>query len=118
MKIGYVFTYGVDGFGADVAPAHEEGVYLDYDKAFNHLVELNSNVKTSREFYEEGYGEDYYPEDDKVLAKLEAKEDWDGFNTELEKHKITAIRAICERIMKYDTPPFGMYSMEQIEIHE
>ena len=39
--VGYVFTYGVDGFGADTAPAHEEGVYLNYDAAFKHLCELN-----------------------------------------------------------------------------
>ena len=42
---GYVFTYGVDGFGADIAPAHEEGVYLSYESAFNHLCELNAPLK-------------------------------------------------------------------------
>lgn len=40
---GWIFTYGVDGFGADVAPAHEEGVYLNRNKAFKRLCELNKN---------------------------------------------------------------------------
>ncbi|MDV3429614.1 MAG: hypothetical protein LIR50_21805 [Bacillota bacterium] len=39
---GYVFTYRVGGFGADIAPAHEEGVYLNYESAFNHLCALNA----------------------------------------------------------------------------
>lgn len=38
---GYIFTFGVDGFGADVAPAIEEGVYTNYETAFYHLCELN-----------------------------------------------------------------------------
>lgn len=38
---GYAFVYGVDGFGADTAPALEQGVYLDFNKAFNHFCELN-----------------------------------------------------------------------------
>lgn len=116
---GYVFTYGVDGFGADVAPAHEEGVYLNYDKALQHLMELNKNaiVKSNSYFYEKGYGEDYYPKTDTVLAKLEEKEDWETYNKELNKHILTDIKSICERIMEMDEPPFGMYSMEEIEIH-
>ena len=116
---GYVFTYGVDGFGADVAPAHEEGVYLDYNKAFQHLVELNESAiaECGRRFYEKGYGEDYYPETDTALAKLEEAEDWEAYEKELNKHILTNIKSICERIMEFDEPPFGMYSMEEIEIH-
>ena len=116
---GYVFTYGVDGFGADVAPAHEEGVYLNYDKAFQHLMELNENVITERGlcFYEKGYGEDCYPKTDTVLAKLEEEEDWEGYDKELSKHILTDIKSICEQIIEYGEPPFGMYSMEEVEIH-
>ena len=40
-RYGYAFVYGVDGFGADTAPALEEGIYLDFDKAFKHFCDLN-----------------------------------------------------------------------------
>lgn len=51
-KVGYVFTYGVDGFGADVAPATEEGFYTDFDKAFQRLVELNhEEIKKNCDFF-------------------------------------------------------------------
>lgn len=49
----YVFCYGVDGFGADVAPAHEMGCYLDFNKALEKCMELN------REEYEKcGFSND------------------------------------------------------------
>ena len=35
---GYVFTYGVDGFGADVAPAYEEGCYNAYYNGHHQCV--------------------------------------------------------------------------------
>ena len=41
--IGYVFTWGVEGFETDVAPAVEEGCYLNFEKAFQHLVEINKD---------------------------------------------------------------------------
>lgn len=117
---GYVFTYGVDGFGADIAPAHEEGVYLDYNKAFQHLCELNNESHEEREytFYEPGYAEDRYPETNIILKRAEEEKDWDAYEEELNKHIITDIEKICDRILDYDVPPFGYYSMEEIEIHE
>lgn len=42
MKV-YGFTFGVDGFGADEAPAFEERVYINRKKAFAHLMELNKD---------------------------------------------------------------------------
>ena len=117
---GYVFTFGVDGFGADVAPAYEEGCYLDYDKAFAHLCELNERAiqDCPYTFYEEGYGEDYYPEDDIALRQAEEKQDWSQYEIELNKHILTDITAICNRIIDFYTPPFNMYGMEEIEIKE
>lgn len=116
--VGYVFTFGVDGFGADVAPAHTEGVYLDYDAAFKHLCKLNESAIKNDEhtFYEDGYGEDHYPESDEAMAKAQENDDLDAIAAELEKHKITSVSEICKRIMQYEIPPFGMYSMEEIEI--
>ena len=117
---GYVFTYGVDGFGADVAPAYECGCYLDYDKAFRKLCELNAEILegSNRVFYEEGYGEDHYPDSNIILRKAEEKRDWTAFEAEMEKHILTDIVAICKRIIEYDEPPFGMYSMVEIQIKE
>ena len=93
--IGYVFVYGVDGFGADTAPAHEEGVYLDYNKAFNHLVKLNKECM-------EHHPRDFYTNRDEYNGKL-----------------LKNIKDICELIIsEYEEPPYGFYSMEEIEIYE
>lgn len=115
---GYVFTYGVDGFGADVAPAYEEGCYLDYDKAFQHLCKLNARAlkNSGRVFYEEGYGKDYYPDDNKILQQAVEEEDWECYEKEMNKHTLIDIAAICKEIMSYEEPPLGMYSMMEIQI--
>lgn len=47
---GYAFIYGVDGFGADVAPALEEGIFLNYEEAFQKQLKLNDMW-----YDEEGY---------------------------------------------------------------
>ena len=117
--IGYVFTYGVDGFGADIAPAHKVGVYLDFNKAFQKLVELNHNPIKTRdiEFYEKGYSEDSYPNHDKEMAKAEKEENWDLYEKLLNKHIISDEIEINKIILNcYDEPPIGFYSMEEIEI--
>lgn len=117
---GYVFTYGVDGFGADVAPAHEVGVYLDFDKAFKKLVELNHDaIKLSnRAFYEEGYGEDYYPDTDVELTEAEENEDWDLYNKLMKKHELSNEEEINKRFVNLEEPYYGMYALEEIEIIE
>ena len=116
---GYVFTYGVDGFGADVAPAHEEGVYLNFDKAFAHLVELNHKQVVNSSFYERGYGVDYYPEEDEELAKADANEDWDLFEKLLEKHSLTNEIEINKQLfVNCGEPGFGYYGLEEIEVIE
>lgn len=85
---GYIFTYGVDGFGADIAPAYEEGCYLDFDKAFNHLIELNHKEYVKR--------------------NSEASEyNWKEFILNEQEFNYNQI---------YNDPYFGMYSIEEIEI--
>ena len=117
---GYAFIVGVDGFGADTAPAYEEGIYTDYDKAFAHLCELNQLAMREApfSFYEEGYGEDYYPETNIILAKAEEEEDWDTFAAEMKKHEITDVKTICDIIInRYDDPPIGFYTMVEVNIY-
>ena len=92
---GYIFVYGVDGFGEDTAPAYEEGVFLDCEKAWAHFKDLTERQlkETNRKFYERGYEEE-------------------------ETHILHDLDEICERINDYDDPPFGFYQMIEIEIIE
>lgn len=115
---GWVFTYGVDGFGADIAPAHEVGVYLNFEKAFDKLCELNDKVEDRPSFYEDGYGEDYYPDSDIELKQAEEAEDWELFDTLLSKHLVTDIREICSTYCVNEEPLIGLYAIEEIEIFE
>lgn len=119
---GYVFTYGVDGFGADTAPAHEIGVYLDFDKAFKKLVELNhteleNDMARGCRFYEDGYGEDFYPDNDWEAIKAEKEEDWDLLDAIMEKHTITDEIEI-NKLFINEEPCYNMYAIEEIEIIE
>ena len=116
---GYVFTYGVDGFGADVAPAHEFGVYLDFEKAFEKLVELNHDAiqNNERTFYEKGYEEDSYPDTDVELTQAENNEDWDLFDKLIAKHELSAEKEI-NKLFINDEPCYGMYALEEIKIIE
>lgn len=52
---GYVFNYGVDGFGADVAPAHSVGCYLDYNKALEKCKKLNQREYDSSPWVKQDY---------------------------------------------------------------
>ena len=116
---GYVFTYGVDGLGADTAPAYEEGCYLNFDKAFARLVELNHKAIEADDygFFEEGYGIDYYPEEDKELIEAEKNEDWDLFDKLMDKHKLANEVEINKKFINTE-PSYGMYALEEIEIKE
>ena len=116
---GYVFTYGVDGFGADVAPAHELGVYLNFEKAFAKLIELNHKAIREKGFitYEEGYGEDHYPESDLELVEAEDNDNWDLFEKLFEKHIITDEKEINKKFINRE-PEYDMYALEEIEIIE
>lgn len=116
---GYAFIVGVDGFGEDTAPAYEEGIYTNYDEAFAHLCKLNKDAiqNSSFSFYEDGYGVDYYPETNTILARAEEEEDWDTFEIEMHKHEITDINKICEIINNYVNPPIGFYTMVEVNIY-
>ena len=54
MKI-YGFYFGVDGFGADVAPAFEEGFYTDLDVACQKCAELNKSRLKDKENWAHWY---------------------------------------------------------------
>ena len=113
---GWVFTtFGVDSFGQDVAPAHEEGVYLNFKRAFQRLCELNSKL-INRPFFEEGYGEYYFPADDIELSQADEAGDWERFNALLYKHRITNIEEICSMFCVNKKPPLGLYAIEEIKI--
>ena len=115
---GWVFTYGVDGFGADTAPAYEEGCYLDFDKAFKHLIELNHEAIFDNDyygFYEEGYGIDFYPSSDKELTYAEETENWELYDKLIKSHRIYNEREINKQFINTD-PQFDMYALEEIEI--
>lgn len=118
MKV-YTFVRGVDGFGADLDPAYEEGVYVNYETALKKQLELNKNTDLDNTFfYEEGYGEDYYPENNIILTKAEEEEDWDTFCEEIEKHRITDLLTICKEINENadESVPFGMYGIVECEL--
>ena len=119
---GWTFIRGVDGFGANIRPEYQEGVYLDYNKAFARLVELNTQAlkenPSDDPFYEEGYGEDYFPEDDIEAKQAYEAEDWDRFDEIMKKHQCTDIIKICEALLNYEEPPFGYYTLVEVEIYE
>lgn len=122
MKNAYAFVYGVDGFGADTAPAYEEGVYLDYKKAFERQKELNAEAIQSnpdRCFYEEGWGEDFCPDEyEELTDKLVEDENWDALDELYAEHILTDIESICLRINKYDVPPMGLYQIVECDLYD
>ena len=116
---GWVFVYGVDGFGEDIAPAHEEGCYTNFNKAFEHLMELNHDaiVNAEYDFYEEGYGIDSYPENDKELAEAYESGDFELFERLMDKHILTDERQINELCINCEYCLFyGMYGLDEIDI--
>lgn len=117
MKI-YTFVYGVDGFGADTSPAYEEGVFLNREKAFARQKELNHHLVYDRDFYEEGWGEDYWPNDNELCNKLDFEENWDALDEEIDKHRVTDLDEICRLINEMDEPPFNWYQMVEYEVIE
>ena len=117
---GYVFTYGVDGLYTQ--PAHEIGMYLDFDKAFKKLVELNheevqDNIANGRTFYEDGYAEDDYPTTDWEAVKAAEEEDWELLDAIIEQHIIEDEIEI-NKLFVNAIPYYRMYAIEEIEIIE
>ena len=87
-----------DRFYGWISTEYELGVYLDFSKAFEKLIELNDPVKESTTFYEDGYGIDYWPDDDEELNQAADNDEDDLIDSLLEKHRITDIREICKRL--------------------
>ncbi len=118
---GYIFIRGIDA-DVDNVPVYELGMYLDFDKAFNKLVELNHKKITNDmahgcKFYDYGYGYCYYPEDDFEAKKASADEDWELLDAIIEKHIITDEIEINKRLcVNGETYTYGMYAIKEIEI--
>lgn len=87
---GYTFGFRMRGFGVVINPAYGEGVYLNYDKAFAHLVELNAAQLT--------------------VFESPVLDDDDNQITDPEK--------VSRYIVEKDDPPIGFYSIVEIEVHE
>ena len=118
---GYAFTYGVDGFGNDIIPMFKEGIFLNYDEAYNRFKDLTQSALDSNTykhiFYEVGYGECIYPDDNIIMKNAEENEDWDTYEEELSKHIISNIDDICKMIIEDGVPPLGLYCMVEVDIH-
>lgn len=91
----WALIYGIDGFGEDIAPALEEGIFLSREKALEHCIELNLKQLEENDcnVYEEGWGEDYCDEesqDGKILLKLIENDDFDNplFEEIMERHTL------------------------------
>lgn len=120
MKV-YIFVRGVDGFGEDISPAFEEGIYTNYETAFKKQLKLNENADLDNLFFfEDGYGEDYYPANNIILTKAEEEKDWDTFDEEIEKHRITDLSTVCKKINENanESVPFRMYGIVECELIE
>lgn len=113
---GYVFIFGDGDY---MYPAIEEGCYLDFQKAFNHLVKLNTDcIKNSNlVFYEDGYDENCCPESDVVMYEAYKSGNWELFDELLESHILTDVTEICKQLVFSDITcyPF-IYTMQKIEI--
>lgn len=97
-KYGYTFVYGVDGFGADVAPAYEEGIYLDFNKAWAHFIELTARALKAHDGKFETWDWSKDPEFGEELILTKASE-------------------VAKYLWKnYTEPPFGWYLLVEVEI--
>lgn len=117
--VGYVLMYSDCG---DITIDSSEGTFRDAKKAYERQVELNREAleEHESEIYEDGYGEDYYPSSDELLAHLEEIEDWDAYEKELDKHLLTDVYAICDKLNNEDADdwmPDGFYRIVTIAIH-
>lgn len=99
--------------------ATDFGAFLSYDAALAKQIELNKGIEESDEYYffEEGYDEDHFPDDDVILSQAYKNHDWDTYDAELAKHRITNVEEICRRINRsWEEPPIGCYKIEELEL--
>lgn len=121
----YVFIQEIEGWGIDrIVCDYKLGIYSDFEKAFAKLVELNHDAikECPFDFYEKGYGEDYFPDTDIELAKVleEANKirNWDLFEKLLSKHIITDEIEINKKFIN-ELPVYSkLYGLKEIEITE
>ena len=102
---GYIFTFGVDGFGMDTAPAIEEGCYLNFNEAFKHLMKLNHEeyLKIRKEAFE-GHG------------NIEIEQLKKDLGDSLHAYALEDEKTFNEK-MGLDTEPYyDMYAIEEIKI--
>ena len=119
-QTAWALVYGVDGFGADIAPALEEGIFLNKKTALEHCIKLNlERLKENNiDLYEDGWSEDYYDEkseDGKVLLALEANHDyrnplWDEIYS---KHTIKDAKEKAKLLALKEEPWFNFYCIQE-----
>jgi hypothetical protein len=115
----WALVYGVDGFGADTAPALEEGIFLSKEKALEHCIELNlAQLKEDNcDVYEEGWGVDCWDEeseDGKILSQLVEDEDTYNplFEEILDRH-ILSDKKGAELLALQEEPRLGYYCIRE-----
>ena len=106
---GYTFVYGVDGFGADVDPAYEEGIYLDYNKAYNHLKELTTQIIENEIQDEIIYIDDHEYKRDEILSKMDKPTNYSAYRDRLLKRGVITSR---QAYISLALPYFGDYVNE------
>ena len=119
-QTAWALVYGVDGFGADTAPALEEGIFLNRETALEHCIKLNlERLKENNvDLYDEGWCEDCYDEeseDGKILLALEEKGDyhnplWDEI---YDKHTIRDAKEKAKLLALKEEPWFNFYCIQE-----
>ena len=119
-QTAWALVYGVDGFGADTAPALEEGIFLNKETALEHCIKLNLELLKENhiDLYEEGWGEDCYDEeseDGKILLALEDKNDYQNplWVEILDKHILKDIREKAKLLALKEEPWYNFYCIQE-----
>lgn len=107
------------------------GIYLFFEDALEQLkLETQKSIDLRgfpKECYEDGYGVDFYPEDDEVCAGLEHKminalwpEEKDKYyqllNEEIEKHRIKDFNSLIKHLSSFGEPPTDFYGLVEVDI--
>lgn len=114
----YTFCFSF-GFGEEV-PRFEEGAYVNYEQAFQHLCELNDPLIKEDIFrhgiFEEGYSMDSCPPTNEIMTRAIEEGDWETYDKELKKHICYDTEVICKSIVEKSYLPDGLYGMYEIEL--
>jgi hypothetical protein len=122
---GYLFVRGIGNNYNVFSTTPEEKIYTNFEKAFNHLVELNHFIlekySYAYEFYEDGYSYDYYPDTDEELKQAEEECNWKLVNKLIDKHRIKDEKEINRKLIFKDDNdinylPNGVYALIETEI--